>query len=201
MTKSNAIYVLSRPLAFSEIEHKQLNDILRLPPLLIALAATTLVWYFEVNILVIGEGSLSRQMSSILSTLPGFFIAVVVVIATFQKNELDRIMPKPTPQLRMKIGGEDKYIDLTFRMFLSFLFSYLTIFSLIGVFLYLIVDLAGSAIKNRITKELIAISYENAIYILYFFFIFLTVWFLTKTFLTTLLGLYFFTERIHHPDA
>lgn len=198
---SDAIYILSRPLAFAAIKHRGLNYMLFWPPIFIALILTIVVWYFSISVRLVGDGSLSRQLISIFSTLPGFFIAAVAAIATFQRVELDEIMPSPTPTIEMKTAGKYGPVELTFRLFLSYLFSYLTIVSFAAVLLVLGADLVGESLKSLLLSAL-PLSYQKiSSAALSHFYLFVILWLVCKIFMTTLVGLYFLTERIHRPTS
>lgn len=195
------LYQIGRGFAFSSVRHTELTRALRWIPLVFAAICIAAYLALPVRPPLTGEGSLSRHLIAVFSTLPGFFIAALAAVATFNRIEMDETMPTPAPQLKLKTGGERDWVDLTFRMFLSHLFGYLTTLAFIAVFLFVGVDVLSASGTDLLEKSLditgatLVAQVSNAAYVG------LAVWLSSKIVITTLLGIYFLAERIHRPQA
>ena len=60
---------------------------------------------------------------SFIQILPGFFIAALAAIATFNRLDLDKIMPHPAPTINIERNGGKEEIDLTRRRYLTLMFN------------------------------------------------------------------------------
>lgn len=76
-------------------------------------------------------GSLVTSCSSILMILPGFYIAALAAIATFQAPTMDTALDGRAATLKSSEHGIDRERKLTRRRFLCLLFGYLSFLSLI----------------------------------------------------------------------
>lgn len=194
-------YQIFRAFAFGGVQHPILGPFLRRAPWLAALVLLGIYWLLPVKPRLTGDGSVSRHMITVFSILPGFFVASLAAVATFNRDGLDEIMPDPAPALSMRTRGKDELVALTFRMFTSHLFAYLTVLSFSAVFLFVAAELTAQSLfyvlghafapKNVVIADAIC----RSLYVL-------TVgWLISKIALTTLIGLYFLAERLNRPDA
>lgn len=195
------LYLISRPFAFIGVRHKTLTPFLRFVPLFFAAIFTIVFWFMPVRPSLTGDGSLSRHMITVFAILPGFFIAALAAVATFNRPEMDEVMPDPAPELKLRTGEHESYFPLTSRMFMTHLFSYLTSVSFFAVFLFVFADLSAPSVSYVVSK--VADVYWRgvifeALSLAYFAVVF---WLASKIILTTLIGLYFLAERIHRPSA
>lgn len=193
------LYLLSRAFAFGWIKHPELAPFLRWGPVIVAFVLTLLFWLLPVQPKLAGDGSLSRHMITIFAILPGFFIAAIAAVATFNRAEMDVTMPEPAPELKLRTGRDESYVKLTFRMFTSHLFAYLTTLSFCAVFLFVSVDLVAPSAKfliGKIPDIGVRAIVEGILTVVY---VWIVTWFAAKIVLTTLIGLYFLAERMHRP--
>ncbi|WP_404414764.1 hypothetical protein [Brevundimonas vesicularis] len=195
------IYQIGRGFAFGGVRHPDLTGALRWTPLVFAVLGIAVYVALPVKPALVGDGSLSRHLIAVFSTLPGFFIAALAAVATFSRPEMDETMPDPAPQLKLKTGNERDWVDLTFRMFLSHLFGYLTTLAFIAVFLFLSVDLLSASGNDLLAKAVNEAALSHAALALNAAYVGLAVWLSAKVVITTLLGIYFLAERIHRPHA
>lgn len=195
------LYLVSRAFAFGGIKHPDLTPFLRWGPVVIAFLLTFLFWLLPVQPKLAGDGSLSRHMITIFAILPGFFIAAIAAVATFNRAEMDEVMPEPAPELKLRTGRDESYVKLTSRMFTSHLFAYLTTLAFCAVFLFVSVDLTAPSVGLLISKISHAGARDIVTVILSLGYVWVVVWFAAKIVLTTLVGLYFLAERIHRPLA
>lgn len=195
------IYQIGRGFAFGGVKHADLTRALRWGPVIIAVLGLIIYVILPVKPALVGEGSLSRHLIAVFSTLPGFFIAALAAVATFNRPEMDETMPDPAPQLKLKTGNERDWVDLTFRMFLSHLFGYLTTIAFIAVFLFLGVDILSASGNDLVAKAIDEAALSHAALAFNATYVGLAVWLSAKVVITTLLGIYFLAERIHRPHA
>ncbi|WP_282077165.1 hypothetical protein [Epibacterium ulvae] len=136
-----------------------------------------------------------------LVLLPGFFIAALAAVSTFQRPEMDVAMPEPCPTIEIRIDGKYLPYDVTRRMFLSYLFSYLTILTFLIVLCGEIIIALSPSIAEFSCSLSQASQYAD-IFILLGKMLTLgvfTFW-SASVFVTMLHGIYFMSEKMHQPD-
>jgi len=146
-----------------------------------------------------GKDGAAATALSVLSTLPGFYFAGLAAVATFGSAAMDQQMPDPAPELEIRVGGRSMEAKLTRRQFLSYLFSYLVVVSLVLcfslIFIYLLTPTLGSIYHNLLELDygdkiwfagkLITVAGVGALF--------------SSMLVTTLHGVYFLTEKVHQP--
>lgn len=180
------IYQLARPVSYLRIKHedKWVYDWL-IPALLTGASAFLLVKFSSIHA-VSGSQGLIANLTGFVENLPGFFIAALAAVATFNKHDIDDLMNN-APKVRIFYQGNSIMVDMTRRRFLCVLFSYLTASSVFLVIFFYIARAIGSASQ-------FAPPY-HWIFATVFLFIF---W---QMITATLLGLYYLGERLHTPEA
>jgi hypothetical protein len=178
-------YQLFRPFSYLRIKHEDKWIYDWLIPLLLSGVTLVVVYVFIPLPNVIGTSGLINELTDFVSILPGFFIAALAAVATFNKNDIDQLMANP-PTIEIMHHGNPLMIEMTRRRFLCVLFSYLTaisiflvIFTKIG--LLIVVPASYQAVLSWIGV------------ILYFYFLWQMV-------TATILGLYYLGERLHTPQ-
>lgn len=132
------------------------------------------------------------QIGSMVQNLPGFYIAALAAVATYQREGLDRLLPYPTPYVNTLINGKWVKVELTRRRLLTSLFSYLSAISFV---VYLSISFANSVapiVKEHIDQNMHIIFYVAAAFSLWFF-----IWHMISV---TMFGLYQLGERIFQGD-
>lgn len=187
MSKYNVIiYQLTRPVSYLLLKHpagKVYNWII--PLMLTALSLTILLLLAEISD-VIGQNGLVENLTDFVISLPGFLIAALAAIATFNRPIIDQEMID-APTIDIKAGNtelEDQ--ALTRRDFLLRLFSFLTVDSI-----FLIIYAKIGAITS------VPSFLETEYFIAEWFFvgIFLTMFWQLLTLL--LFGMYYLCERLN----
>ncbi|CRM13219.1 hypothetical protein [Pseudomonas sp. 58 R 12] len=183
-----------QPLSYLAIRHPQKWKVDWLFPVMIALVCT---------ICSIGEGWVSdiyraggpiSMLLGFFSSLPGFYIAALAAIATFGRNDIDNILPEPTPTVKLVTRGENVLVKLTRRRFLAMLFAFLTCES-IALVLYSVLFLSyGTAIAD---VELWDGSGSKVIIIIMTF-VYFTL--LMQMLAATFWGLYYLGFKLHEPQ-
>ncbi|EIG3558839.1 hypothetical protein FW381_004759, partial [Escherichia coli] len=130
-----------------------------------------------------------KSIVSFISNLPGFYIAALAAIATFNRAEIDLplISNERNASIEIKVTKENgKVVNseevLTRRLFLCMLFSFLTALSIVIIIL------------NAIFSPLINV-YQNSIVLMVYTVVFtFLVW---QLLVSTFFGLYYLGNRIH----
>ncbi|HGW4086770.1 TPA: hypothetical protein ACNIDP_004656 [Klebsiella michiganensis] len=145
---------------------------------------------------LVASGGLVPQVNSLLQMLIGFYIASLAAIATFGNESIDEIMAGTPPTLKMKQRGEWQEIPLTRRRFLCYLFGYLALMSIILYLVGVLATLLGYSGADFFKT----LSGMGRMVILKAVLLFIYLFFLINLVLTTLLGLYYLSVRIHESS-
>lgn len=179
------VYQLSRPLSYLRISHedKWVYDWL-IPGILTVITCFVSARWISLGELTSSDG-LIAGLTGFVSNLPGFFIAALAAVATFNKNDIDKLMANP-PKIEVLYQGNFLMVEMTRRRFLCVLFSYLTA---VSIFLVIFSKIALSI--NLTTEYAVELSWVG---VTVFFFV------LWQMILATILGLYYLGERLHTPQ-
>ena len=157
-------------------------------------ALVTILWAcLGLRIAFFGPGGAISQITGFVQNLPGFFVAALAAVATFNRADLDKEMPKPTPTMPMEVRGGVTRLPLTRRRFLCVLFAFLTSQSIVITFTGIGMVSVSSAIQARLPNGLVDYFYFAGV-ALYLFLLF-------QMIVVTYLGLYYLGDRIHQPDV
>lgn len=132
------------------------------------------------------------QIGSMIQNLPGFYIAALAAIATFQQASLDMLMAKPTPSVATFVNGKWIEVQLTRRRMLTLLFGYLSALSFI---IYLAI-IAANAIAPSV-RAAAGEAWRAAVSIPTTTVLMFLIWHMLCV---TLFGLYQLSDRIFQPD-
>lgn len=135
------------------------------------------------------DGGFVKSVSGFISNLPGFYIAALAAIATFNREQIDfpLIGSNGTPFIKIKLTKENGKVvnaqeKLTRRLFLCMMFSFLTALS-ISIVMF---NAFATPLINTIKNDKASWCYIIA-------FTFLSWQMLVSTFF----GLYYLGDRIH----
>lgn len=118
------------------------------PLILTALSLATIYLLSKYHsVSIIGSNGMAGKILSFMQILPGFYIAALAAIATFQKNDIDQAMPSPAPTIALDIRGKKILAQLSRRRFLCSMFAFLTAESLLIIFICITGELFGPAIS------------------------------------------------------
>ncbi|HEM8686258.1 hypothetical protein R1917_09720 [Citrobacter koseri] len=138
---------------------------------------------------LLSDSGFVKTVTSFISNLPGFYIAALAAIATFNREQIDHplISNTGTPSIDVKVTKENGRVinsqePLTRRLFLCMLFAFLTALSIIIVMLNALVAPLFTVHNN---------IYFQVIYLLLFTF---STW---QLLVSTFFGLYYLGSRIH----
>lgn len=186
------IYQLTRPFAYLKIEHPEKWKFDWLVPLVLNIITLFLFYFIGNGINIFGNNGFIDLISRFVQILPGFYIAALAAIATFNRTNIDQYMPEPTPKMDILISGQKNTISLTRRRFLCMLFSFLTAES---IFLSL-TSIFSLLFAPSISITIPMMFHELTIYFFIFFYTFLF-W---QMIVATFLGLYYLGDRLNQPD-
>ncbi|PYY71482.1 hypothetical protein CRX42_05890 [Pseudomonas jessenii] len=189
----SSIHRLLTPLSYLRIERQdKITDELVIPGVITFLLVAVL-FYFSGRIPVFSEKGVISVIVGYLQIVSGFYIASLAAVATFNKDSMDKPMPGIPVLLRSRRRKKGRSEALSRRRFLCFLFGYLSFMSLFLYFGGSALVLLAPHIKAIFTGGLFLLL-KWAVVIMY---IFLT----SNMLITTLLGLYYMTDRIHRREA
>ncbi len=194
-------YEFSRWWAYRRISHPMMWRYIWGAPLMLTAIVLLVYVILPVKPRLGGEAGLLRSLSQILALLPGFFISALAAIATFNRPEMDETMPEPAPKVKIAHRGEMLDIDLTRRMFLSYLFSYLSILSVILFVVVIVVPYADPSLRQFFSWTGEYINGTTVYISLKYAFISAVAYFFSSLLISTLHGVYFLCERIHMPNT
>jgi energy-converting hydrogenase Eha subunit A len=137
------------------------------------------------------DGVFDRLLGFVQS-LPGFYLAALAAVATFNRPNLDQLMPGTPPKVAILYHGKPLVIELTRRRFLCMLFAYLTALSF-ALTLSLVMGLPlVDHVREALHSEIVGIARFAVASCLIFI--------ATQLVVITLWGLYYLGERMHTPD-
>lgn len=187
------LYQLSRPLAYLWIKEKSGSKsvIDWYIPIILSSVLVFLYYILPVKTVIVGKDGLLTSMQGFLQIMPGFYLAALAAISTFNKVDLDYKLPTPSPTITIKEKGIDVVIELTRRRFLNYLFGYLTF---ISIALYIVIIFTnGIACNFALIPEIYLIGLRGGFIMFFLLFFF-------QMILVTTFGLYQLCERIHHSE-
>jgi hypothetical protein len=183
--------VFLRSLNFLRVSHPYALKYNLIYPSACAFATAFLFYVFVPSINVFGASGLLFKLSPFLAVIAPFFLASLAAVSTFKATEFFDLpfeMTEPvTLLIRGKRGGWTSK-DVTPRYFLSLLFGYCCVVSL---FLFLI-TIVAPIIAPKIAMMFGPYA-EISGWLLLGVFLFL----FYQMILSTLLGVYFLSDRIH----
>ncbi|MDM5054444.1 hypothetical protein OB956_09145 [Aeromonas dhakensis] len=185
---------LIAPMKYLKIFHAEKMWFDYILPLICAVIFTAGYFYLPKPFPLTGSSGLIGQVNGLLQVLIGFYIASLAAVATFQGQGMDEFMDGNPPTLNEKRKGLIKEVYLNRRRFLSYLFGYLALMSLVVFFIGVVVNLTSESISAWTNSLAYARFIKISALFVYIFFI-------CNIFITTLLGLYYLTVRIHQKKG
>jgi len=180
---------LSHSLTYLAIRHPAKWRYDFLYPVLMSAVIGSLICLAGENLNMAGDRGVLDQINSLLGILVGFFIAALAAVATFDRPSMDDPMPGIPPKMRIKEKGATYDIDLSRRIFLSQLFGYLTVASLLVFGLGAVGQLSAGTLSDNLTDTAYGWGRIAFIYVYAFG--------LSNVIVNTLLGVFYLSFRIH----
>ncbi|TXL13202.1 hypothetical protein BMR04_14560 [Methylococcaceae bacterium HT3] len=185
---------LLRPLSYLSIEHQLKWKVDWIYPLLLAIVSTILIFWLKQfgQVSLYSNSGIITKILGFVQVLPGFYIAALAAIATFNKTDIDKKMPAPAPKIDILVQGKSVAIELTRRRFLCSMFAFLTAESLIIIVLAIFATSFYVPFKEIIHESWHILS--SGLFTLMFLLLF---W---QMIITSFWGLYYLGDRLHQPN-
>lgn len=183
------LYQLTRPFAYLSVQGPSLGVYRVWGPLTLAGFSVAVVWFLPSGLNTVGNDSLSSYLAQLFATLPGFYIAALAAIVAFQGGDLDKDMPHTTAIITA--NRDTSRVGITFRVFLCYLFSYLTAMSFAGFGICVIGSLLVPSVETELAGS------PDAYCLVESGFVFVVAFVTFAVILCTIQGLYFLAERVH----
>jgi len=189
------LYQILRPFGYLRIKNagnKEFYDFL-IPLILTILSSVVILFGNSWNLPeALKDNKVPYTIFDIVKNLPGFYIAALAAIATFHKESLDETIKNqlgisPTIKLRHidQNGNESNHdTKISRRVFLTFLFAFLTALSFVILCAYLVMHAS-----NLFTVKSIFLLTGINISFLFLFWQLVT---------CTFFGLYYLADKLHH---
>lgn len=189
------MHQILRPLDYLRIRHDSKMAVDWGIPLSIAVFVAAAFLFLEVRIKVdvFSTNGLVQRILSFVQGLPGFYIAALAAIATFNRQDIDDVMPAPAPKLEISVSGKASSVDLSRRQFLCSMFAFLTAESILIVILAILAISVAEPVKSLIPNEWHIVIKSAVVAAGAFLFAQMTV--------ATFWGLYFLGDRLHRADV
>lgn len=185
---------LLRPFSYLTIKHEQKWQVDWLYPMILSVLSTMIIFIMRHfgQISLYTDGGMISKILNFIQVLPGFYIAALAAIATFNRTDIDKTMPAPPPEINIEISGQNVLIKLTRRRFLCSMFAFLTAECITIIVLCIFTQALYEPIKT-----IIPISIQiwvSGLFVLIFFTLF---W---QMIIASFWGLFYLGERLHQPD-
>lgn len=185
---------LFRPYAYLTIRHESflpqwINWII---PALLATLVVCLVLLLGVNVDVFGGSGLVSKFLGFLQSMPGFYIAALAAIATFNNADMLKVMPGTPPEMKISYNNAVQVVRLTRRRFLSSMFAFLTVSSISLT----LISIAALSLAEPIKSITPPVAWSGFKLVFGFTYLLLV----AQLIMVTLWGLFYLGERIHTPD-
>jgi hypothetical protein len=196
-----AVKQLSVPLNYLRIRHgagvfhsKRTYDFV-LPLLLSAATCAYFVW-LSISFAIFDHPALVKRLSDLLSLMIVFYMAALAAVATFDRKGIDEEMEGDPAVLRVREPNGAQKVDkvLSYRQFISYLFGYLSFLSLLLYVFIMVSDVGWKRLELHFQDSpLIYCVLTRYFDPVIAFVLFAAIW---QLIITSLLGIYFLTERI-----
>ena len=196
-----AIKQLTVPANYLRIKHgrgvfhsKRVYDFV-LPALLAVCTLVAFAW-LDISFSLTAHPALMKRITDLLALMIVFYLAALAAVATFERQGIDDLLPNndATLWIRNPDGGAWEKKALSYRKFISYLFGYLSFLSLFLFVFLAFLDVGWESLEKRFATNSIVLhaltTYVDPLILLATFF---AIW---QLLITSLLGIYFLTERI-----
>ncbi len=189
------LHPLLRPFAYLGIKHGSalplwINWVI---PIVICLASTSVLYKLVPAAALLSDNGFVARVLGFVQSLAGFYMAALAAIATFNNSDMDRFMPGKPPTMDIIHNGAPANIKLTRRRFLSSMFAYLTLISI----LLTLASIGALAIGCNLPKWFDG-QWNWAIKLAFLVGYTLSI---AQMICVTVWGLFYLGERIHTPDT
>ncbi|MFA4950452.1 hypothetical protein [Brevundimonas sp.] len=188
-------YQFLRPLAFMTIDGPSLGLYRLVWPVAVTVIALLAYVLLPERVDLVGDKSAADYMAGFFATLPGFFIAALAAVATFNGGDLDKELPGVT--VAMVVNGDEDNLPISLRVFLCYLFAYLTVISFVGFFICVGAALIAPSVATWAADFNDVKLLEHTALVVSLSFVALLTFITASVLFCTIQGLYFLAERVH----
>jgi len=188
-------YQFLRPFAFLSVRGPSLNAYRYTVPIIATAVGAAASWLLPAGIDLVGDKSVSDYMATFFSALPGFFIAALAAVVAFNGGDLDREMPDVTASITAY--GDTVQQNITLRVFLCYLFAYLTVLSFVGFFICVGGSLIAPSVEDWLKHASTLEAAANLRWACKLTFTAVVAFVSASVVFCTGQGLYFLAERVH----
>lgn len=190
---------LFRPFAYLGIQHpsgtmRWLNWWI---PLILAAGSVAFLHKLAPSVNLYASDGLMLKLLGFVQSLPGFYVAALAALATFNQPGLDVLMPGKPPVARIIYNGSLVSMELTRRRFLCLMFSYLTAIS----FLLTLTLVATTSLATPLLECLFRMDVPYVVGTLRWGACLILLAALFQMLSVTFYGLFYIGERMHTPDT
>lgn len=190
---------LFRPFAYLGIQHpsgtmRWLNWWI---PLILAAGSVAFMYKLAPSVNLYAADGLMLKLLGFVQSLPGFYVAALAALATFNQPGLDVLMPGKPPVARIIYNGSPVSTELTRRRFLCLMFSYLTAIS----FLLTLALVATTSLAKPLLECLVRMDIPYVVVTLRWGACLMLFVGLFQMLAVTFYGLFYIGERMHTPDT
>lgn len=185
---------LLRPFSYLSIKHPDSKVLMVnwVIPIVLTIACVGALGYWKVEIDTYSSSGLLTKLLGFVQSLPGFYLAALAAVATFNNPAMDKLMPGTPPTGWVLHNGKLTEVQLTRRRMLCTMFAYLTAVSFALTIAAITATTLAAPIKAALPDALLTPAR------LTFLTAYLT--FLFQMLSITLWSLFYLGERIHTPD-
>jgi hypothetical protein len=163
-------------------------------PIILTALTCGVFWWIGISLRVFDHDELIKRVSDLLALMIVFYMAALAAVATFDREGIDTPLKGGDALLKARHHetGADFDRVLTYRQFISYLFGYLSFLSLVLYVFILVFAVGWAKFEMYFTGKFHAFL-ECVVDPIIFAITFFAIWQLV---ITSLLGIYFLTERI-----
>ncbi len=186
---------LTRPLSYLSIRHST-NSVQWInwwAPFLLAGIVCGIGALLDKPVDIFSSSGVLSKVLGFIQNLPGFYLAALAAVATFNNPDMDKLMPGEPPTAKVLYNGKLTTVKLTRRRMLCMMFAYLTAVSFMLTLISIAAMTFASPLKESITGQFSVVTLKAIFSLCYFVG-------LGQMLLVTLWGLFYLGERIHTPD-
>lgn len=189
------LWHILRPFSYLAIEHRSKWIVDWVYPLFLTVVSIVVIFGLKLlgTVSLYADSGLIGKVLGFVQGLPGFYIAALAAIATFNRIDIDKTMPSPAPRLDIRVKGKTVAIELTRRRFLCSMFAFLTAENLV-----LIVMSISSQVLYPVVKSTVPIAAQAWVSMGFMSVFLLLFW---QMLITSFWGLFYLGDKLHQPDA
>lgn len=184
---------LSHSFMYLTIRHKSKWRYDFLYPAVFAIVVGSIILFGPVDLNLSGDRGLLDQVNDLIGILVGFFIAALAAVATFDRPSMDDPMAGVPPTLRITEKNVTYDIPLSRRVYLSQLFGYLTVISIIAY--------AIGSLAQVMSYDASSFSANGGYTSVKIVFIYAYCFIVSNIVINTLLGVFYLSYRIHDLNS